>query len=139
VTLTRETTCEGWGPEVNEPRDAVSVTESWPELHEHLQKLIGRLGREAPGPMSGFAVLHKTAVAPGALTGPVKELIALAIGVAMRCDGCIAYHIHDALEAGATRAEITDAIGVAVMMGGGPAVIHGAKALEALDQFAPAA
>jgi alkylhydroperoxidase/carboxymuconolactone decarboxylase family protein YurZ len=55
--------------------------------------------------------------------------------VAGHCDGCIAYHVHDALKAGASRKELLETIGVAIMMGGGPALMYGCAALEALDQF----
>jgi AhpD family alkylhydroperoxidase len=85
--------------------------------------------------MSGFARLHSSAVGDGVLSGKTKELIALAIAVAVRCDGCISYHVHDALGAGATREEMAEAIGVAILMGGGPAMVYGAEALEAVDQF----
>lgn len=54
----------------------------------------------------------------------------------MRCDGCIAFHVHDAVKAGASRKEIVETIGVAVLMGGGPSVMYGCEALAALDQFA---
>jgi AhpD family alkylhydroperoxidase len=85
--------------------------------------------------MAGFMQLHKASSTDGALSAKVKELIALAIGVVVRCDGCISFHIHDAIRAGATRDEIVDTIGVAIMMGGGPAVVYGSQALEALAQF----
>ena len=71
----------------------------------------------------------------GALEKKAKELIALGIGIAVRCDGCISYHINDALKAGASRREIIETISVAVMMGGGPSMVYGCEALEALDQF----
>jgi AhpD family alkylhydroperoxidase len=67
----------------------------------------------------------------------VKELMALAIAICVHCQGCIAYHIHDALDAGATRAQVLETIGVAVMMGGGPALVYGAEALDALDELSP--
>jgi AhpD family alkylhydroperoxidase len=60
---------------------------------------------------------------------------ALGIGIAARCDGCIAYHVHDALKAGASRKEIVETIGVAVLMGGGPAAVYGTEAFAALNQF----
>jgi AhpD family alkylhydroperoxidase len=107
----------------------------FPEYYNHLRGLLGKLGKELPGPMGGFAQLHKQGVADGALTARVKELIALAIAVAVRCEGCIAFHTHDALKAGASRQEVVEAIGVAVLMGGGPSVVYGAEAMEALDQF----
>lgn len=107
----------------------------YPGYYEHLSGLMEKLGADAPTVMEGFSRMHEASVADGALSPKTKELIALAIGVSVRCDGCIAYHIHDALQAGATRAEIAEAIGVAVMMGGGPSVVYGSQALEALEQF----
>jgi AhpD family alkylhydroperoxidase len=106
-----------------------------PVYYTHLRELMRKLGNELQGPMSGFAQLHRQAMAEGALGTKIKELIALGIGIAVRCDGCIAYHVHDALRAGATHQEIVETIGVAVLMGGGPAAMYGAEALEALEQF----
>lgn len=111
------------------------MSKQHPENYEHLKILMGKLGAEIPGTMGSFGKLHKTAITDGALTPKIKELIALGIAITVRCDGCIAFHVHDALEAGATRAEITETIGVAVLMGGGPAVMYGCEALEALEQF----
>lgn len=108
---------------------------NYPERYSHLRSLTGKLAKELPGPMAGFAHLHKEALAEGALSVKVKELIALAISIRVRCDGCIAFHTHAALRAGATRQEVLEAIGVAVLMGGGPAAIYGSEALAALDQF----
>ncbi len=107
----------------------------YPEYYEHLKQLMGKLSNEIPGPMGGFGRLHKSAVADGVLSAKVKELISLGIAITVRCDGCIAFHVHDALEAGASREEVAETIGVAVLMGGGPSVIYGSEALEALEQF----
>lgn len=85
--------------------------------------------------MKAFWQVRKAAVSSGALDTKTKELIALALSVSARCDDCIAHHIYDALEAGATREEITDALGVAVLMGGGTSVVYASHAIEALDQF----
>ena len=108
---------------------------NYPDMYEHLRGLMGRLAVETPSVMSGFTKLHGASTAEGALDTKTKELIALAIGIAVHCDGCVAYHVHDALGAGATRAEVIDTIGVAIMMGGGPSVVYGCEALEALEQF----
>lgn len=108
---------------------------NYPQTREHLSKLIRELGKEIPQTMINFGTLNKSAFAAGALSTKTKELIALSIGIAVHCDGCIAYHVHDAMKAGATRAEIAETIGVAVMMGGGPSVVYGCEALEAVDQF----
>jgi AhpD family alkylhydroperoxidase len=104
-------------------------------LRKDLEQGLGQLGRELPGPMSGFARMHRKATADGALTSSVKEMMALAISIVIGCEGCIAYHVHDAIEAGASRDEILETIGVAVLMGGGPASIYATHAMEAVDQF----
>ena len=111
------------------------MTKNYPEHHKHLQELMGKLGKDIPETLSGFTKLHQAAVSDGVLNVKTKELISLAIAIAVRCDGCIAFHIHDALKSGASRAEITETIGVAILMGGGPAVMYGVEALEALEQF----
>ena len=111
---------------------------TFPERHAHLRDLMADLAREASGPMSGFARLHASSVTDGELEPKVKELMALAIAIAIRCEDCIAYHVHDAVAAGAGRQEIVETIGVAVMMGGGPAAVYGAQALEAANEFGAA-
>ena len=111
------------------------MNKQYPAYYEQLIGLMGALGKEIPGPMAGFGQLHKQSMTDGALSAKTKELIALAIAITVRCDGCIAYHVHDAIQAGATRPEIVEAIGVSVMMGGGPSTIYGSEALMALEQF----
>ncbi len=108
---------------------------SYPQQRDHLHARMRDLVQAAPGPMQGFATLHQKAVATGVLDANTKELMALAISVASRCDGCIAFHTHDALRAGATDAEIFETLGVAVLMGGGPAAIYATHVLEAVRQF----
>jgi len=93
------------------------------------------LGKAIPGTMQAFMALHKAGTSAGVLESKFKELIALAIAVTVRCDGCVAFHVHDALNAGATRAEIVEVLGVAILMGGGPALIYALEALDAVDQF----
>jgi AhpD family alkylhydroperoxidase len=108
------------------------------ELHRQLENGLEQLGGEIPVPMGGFARLHKKALADGVLSRITKELMALAISIAVGCDGCIAYHTHDAVAAGAEREALLETIAVALMMGGGPASIYATHALEAVDQFLPA-
>lgn len=103
--------------------------------HEELSQGFQDLRKAAPEVMSGFAKMHRAATADGALPAKTKELIALAISITSHCDGCISFHTHDALRAGATAAEIEETVGVAILMGGGPAAVYGADALEALKQF----
>ena len=105
------------------------------ELRQHLEDRLTQFGREMPGPMTGFARLRKKAVEDGALSAKVKEMMALAVSIAVGCEGCIAYHVHDAIKAGATRPELLETIGVGVMMAGGPGTIYAAHALDAVEQF----
>ena len=107
----------------------------YPEYYDHLRNLMNKLQERLPLTMTAFDQLHQKTVEDGALGAKVKELIALGIAITVRCDGCISYHVHDALEAGASRQEIAETIGVAILMGGGPSVMYGCEALEALEQF----
>jgi AhpD family alkylhydroperoxidase len=74
----------------------------------------------------------------GALDRRIKELIAMVIGVAHGCDGCIASHARGAVRAGASKEEAAEALGVGILMGGGPATIYGARAFDAFCEFAAA-
>ncbi len=89
--------------------------------------------------MQAFSELAKTATADGALDKKTKELIALAIGVSQRCDGCIGFHAKALKDLGATRDEIAEVMAMTVYMGGGPALMYAADALRAFDQFTEAA
>ena len=104
---------------------------------DDLEKGLGQLGRELPGQMGGFARLHRKATADGALSSSFKEMMALAISIAVGCEGCIAYHVHAAVEAGASRDELLESIGVAILMAGGPGSIYAVHALDAVEQFMP--
>jgi AhpD family alkylhydroperoxidase len=95
------------------------MTTHYLELRQHLEERLTQFGREMPGPMTGFARLHKKAGEESVLSAKMKEMMALAVSIAVGCEGCIVYHTHDAIKAGATRAELLETIGVGVMMAGG--------------------
>jgi AhpD family alkylhydroperoxidase len=103
--------------------------------YDDLRKLMADLGKESPAMMKAFNGLHHTTMADGELSTKLKELIALGMSIALRCDGCIAFHVPAALKAGATRGEILETIGVAVLMGGGPSMMYALDAYDALDEF----
>jgi len=107
----------------------------FPKHYKELNEWMQRLGQAIPGPMQGFAQLHESTIKDGALDSKTKELIALGIAITVRCDGCISYHVHDAMRAGAKKAEIAETVSVAVLMGGGPSVVYGIEAMQALAQF----
>jgi AhpD family alkylhydroperoxidase len=88
-----------------------------------------------PDVAAGFSALAKAACKRGALDPKTKELIALAIGIDARCDGCLAMHAKALVRLGATREEVAETVGMAIYMGGGPSMMYGARALEAFDQI----
>jgi AhpD family alkylhydroperoxidase len=105
------------------------------EVMNELIPLSRELRQQIPEVLKAFAGLHTAVMAPGALDSKTKELIALAIGVSHRCDGCIASHARGAAKHGATEAEVAEAIGVAILMNGGPATVYGPRALAAFKDF----
>jgi AhpD family alkylhydroperoxidase len=100
-----------------------------------LNEGMAQLGKEIPSVMKAFSELHEAASANGALTTKEKELIALGIAVSVRCHYCIVAHMGAALQAGATREEIMETLGVAILMSGGPGVTYSTEALRILDEL----
>jgi len=93
-----------------------------------------RLREATPETMKAFAALGAAAYPAGAISAGMKEVIALVIGVSVRCDGCVAYHARSAKEKGATREEVVEALAVMIQMGGGPAMVYAGQALQAFDE-----
>jgi AhpD family alkylhydroperoxidase len=97
---------------------------------------LGELAKDIPGPVKAFGELVSAATKEDALSKKVKELIAFGIAITVRCDGCIAAHASAVHKAGATRQEVAEMIGVALLMGGGPSSVYGVEAMRAYDEFA---
>lgn len=95
---------------------------------------IAATRKALPDAMAGFSALAQAATKGGALDPKTKELMALGIGIAARCDGCIALHIKAARRLGATREEIAETMAMAIYMGAGPSMIYATHALQAFDQ-----
>ena len=93
---------------------------------------LRKLRQDIPDTMKAFSALAQAATRDGALDKETKELIALAIGIATRCDGCIGFHTEALIRLGATRQE---ALGMAVYMGGGPSLMYAADAISAFEEF----
>jgi AhpD family alkylhydroperoxidase len=93
------------------------------------------LSKDIPGVLQGFGAMSKAAKENNALDMKTKEFIALALGVAGHCDGCIGFHMKELVELGATKAEISEVLGAAIFMGGGPSLMYAAEAMAAYDQF----
>ncbi|MGT2501402.1 carboxymuconolactone decarboxylase family protein [Bradyrhizobium guangxiense] len=109
-------------------KNYVDITRS---ISANLKKLRG----DIPDTMKGFALLAQAATRDGALDKKTKELMALALGVAAHCDGCIGFHAEALVKLGATREEIEETLGMAVYMGGGPSLMYAADAIAAYEQF----
>ena len=114
-------------------------TTSYKDLTREISSNMATLHKGVPGVMKGFGDMAKAAIADGALDSKTKELIALSIGVANRCDGCIGFHTKALVRLGATQAELDEALGVTVYMGGGPSLMYAANAVAAFKEFAEAA
>lgn len=110
------------------------MTASYKALASQLGEQVKTLHREVPDTMQGFMQMAKATHADGALTAKQKELIAMAIGVAARCQGCLAFHAQACVKMGVTRAEFMEMLQVAIYMGGGPSVMTGAEALIAYEE-----
>ena len=108
------------------------------QVLDDLRPLARELRHAIPDVYKGFSEFHKASFEDGALPRVTKELIAFAIAVSERCDGCIASHAQAAAQAGATRQQAAEAIGVAMLMTGGPGTIYGPRAYAAFCEFAPA-
>ena len=106
------------------------------EVIDELKEPTRSLSEAIPEAWSGFAQLHKAAVADGVLPARIKELMALAIAVVKQCDGCIAYHAKAAARRGATPEEVAEALGVALLMDGGTASVYGPRAWAAYRELA---
>ncbi|HTO43153.1 MAG TPA: carboxymuconolactone decarboxylase family protein [Burkholderiales bacterium] len=112
---------------------------SYTEITAEINRGIVKLRQSAPDAMNGFSAMAKGALKEGVLSAVQKELIALAIGVAGHCDGCIGFHARSLVRVGATREQVIEALAVAVYMGGGPSLMYAAGAVHAFDEFsAPA-
>ena len=107
----------------------------WTKLMGDLRGPLRELRTGSPDVMKAFTAIAQAATKANALDAKTKELIALAIGVAIRCDDCIAFHAKAALEQGASREEVLEALGMAIYMGAGPAVMYASHAIEAFDQL----
>lgn len=111
------------------------MNRNWKDYISTLTAPLRELRGGTPEVMRGFSAIAQAALKPSALDTKTKELIALAIGVATRCDDCIAFHVKAAADQGASREEILETLGMAIYMGAGPSVMYAAHALEAYNQF----
>ena len=109
--------------------------EHFHHVQEDLREPYDALRRAIPGVMSAYSALSAAAMADGALPAKTKELIALAVAITRECDGCVAAHARGAARRGASTEAVTEMIGVAISMTGGPGTVWGPRALAAFQEF----
>lgn len=114
------------------------MTKEYKNIIADISAYSAELRKLIPETMSGFSAMAKAATSTKVLDEKTKELIALALGVAAHCDGCLGYHAKSLVRLGATREEVAEALGMAIYMGGGPSLMYAADALRSFDQFATA-
>jgi len=111
------------------------MAKSYQEITQRITNNMREIGKARPGVMQGFQALSKGAMAEGHLDLKMKEFLALAIGIASQCDGCIGFHVKKLVELGCTKEELAEVLGVCVYMGGGPKLMYAAEAMHAFDEF----
>ncbi len=111
------------------------MTKEYKNIISDISAYSAELRKLIPDTMSGFGAMAKSATQAQILDEKTKELIALALGVAARCDGCLGYHAKSLVRLKATREEVAEALGMAIYMGGGPSLMYAADALRAFDEF----
>lgn len=107
----------------------------WETFMDETVADVAALSREIPDTVAGFNAMGAAAKTSGALDEKTKEIMALGIAIATRCDSCIGFHIKSLIRLGITRAELCEALAMAMYMGGGPSYAFSAKALKAFDVF----
>jgi AhpD family alkylhydroperoxidase len=107
----------------------------WHDVVEDLKGPTRSLRDAIPEAWKGFGAMHKGAMSEGELPVAMKEVIALVLAVAQQCDGCIAYHARGAVRHGATPGQVAEALGVALLMMGGPATVYGPRAWAAYNEY----
>jgi AhpD family alkylhydroperoxidase len=110
------------------------MSKQYKEITVDISTYMAKLRQEIPDVMNGFSAMAKAATQDGALDKKQKELIALALGVAARCDGCIGFHVQTLVKLQMTREELLEVLGMAIYMGGGPSLMYAADALRAFEQ-----
>jgi AhpD family alkylhydroperoxidase len=111
------------------------MEKSYSDITKRISGDLRKLRQDIPDTMKAFSALAQAATRDGALDRKTKELIALAIGVAVRCDGCIGFHTETLVKLGATRQEVEEVLSMAVYMGGGPSLMYAADAISAFEEF----
>ena len=105
--------------------------QDWNTYRQQLIAGVGELGKLSPDMVRGYAALGGAGAKTNHLDAKTRELIALAVAISLRCDGCITVHTEAARKLGATREEIAEALGVAISVNAGAALVYSTRTLDA--------
>jgi AhpD family alkylhydroperoxidase len=105
----------------------------WNGYRQQLVETIGEMARLSPETVKGYSTLSSAGAKTNHLGAKTRELIALAVAVTLRCDGCITVHTDAAIKHGASIEEITEALGVAVSVNAGAALVYSARVMDAYE------
>lgn len=108
---------------------------NYDEITKNITNHLKSIREANPELMQAFHQLSQAATKEGTLDKKTKELIAMALAVAARCDGCIGFHAKALVHLGASKAELMETLGMAVYMGGGPSLMYAAEAVGAFEEF----
>lgn len=111
------------------------MMQDWNTYRDSLLERVGDYAQQSPDVVRGLNAIDSAAAKTGNLSPKIHELIALAVAVTTRCDGCISVHTRKAVEHGASLAEISEALGVAIALNAGAALTYSARVLEAHAQL----
>jgi AhpD family alkylhydroperoxidase len=111
------------------------MTKSYRDITQRVSASLKPLRADIGDTTKAFSALAQAATRTGALDQKTKELIALALSIQARCDPCIGFHAEASVKLGATRAEVEEAIGMCIYMGGGPSLMYAGDALAAYEEF----
>lgn len=111
------------------------MNKNYRKITQRVSSNLTKLRGGVPDLMEGFGAMAQAATRDGVLDKKTKELIALALGVAAHCDACIGFHVDSLVKLGVSRAELEEALGMAVYMGGGPSLMYASDALGAFEEM----
>ena len=107
----------------------------WNGYRDEVKAGVGAFGQLSPETVRGYVGLSGAGAKKDILGAKTRELIALAVAVAIRCDGCITIHTESALKLGATREEIAEALGVAIALGAGSSLVYSTRVMDAVEAY----
>jgi len=111
------------------------MMQDWNAYRETLLERVGDYAKQSPDVIRGLMTIDNAAAKTGHLEAKFHEMIALAVAVTTRCDGCISVHTKKAVDAGATLEEISEALGVAIALNAGAALTYSARVIETYQQL----